>query len=145
MNKATSRREVAGATNRDSFPTHLLLDSPPRAARMLLDTGAPEPEAIEFLRRFGLMSEDRARKYLDFVRTYRSYVFNYTAGDDLVRDYIGDGPDRVERFFDLLERSATPSGRAMMASCWRKKAALPTRCAIAVTALTNTASSSLSG
>jgi hypothetical protein len=80
------------------------------SARMLLDTGAPEPEVVEFLRRFGLMSEDRARKYLEFVRTYRSYVFNYTAGDDLVRDYIGEGPDRVERFFALLQRPATPSG-----------------------------------
>ena len=80
------------------------------AARMLLDTGAPEAEAVEFLRRFGLMSEDRARKYLDFVRTYRSYVFNYTAGDDLVRDYIGAGSDRAERFFALLQRPATPSG-----------------------------------
>ena len=80
------------------------------AARMLLDDAKPDEEVAAFLVHHGLVSEERARKSIDFIRTYRSYVFNYTAGEDLVRSYIGDGPDRVKRYFDLLQRPATPSG-----------------------------------
>ena len=64
---------------------------------------------MAFLVRYGLTAEDRARKSLDFIRTYRAYVFNYTAGEDLVLSYIGDGDDRAERYFDLLKRPVTPS------------------------------------
>jgi hypothetical protein len=78
-------------------------------ARMLLDEGRPDEEVVTFLVRYGLMSEERARKSVDFIRTYRAYVFNYTAGEDLVLAYIGDGPERAERFFGLLDRPVTPS------------------------------------
>jgi hypothetical protein len=63
-----------------------------------------------FLVRHWLVNEERARKSIDFIRTYRSYVFNYTVGEDLVRKYLGAGTDRVERYFALLQRPATPSG-----------------------------------
>jgi len=79
------------------------------AARMVLDEGRSEEEALAFLREYGLLDRDRAKKALDFARTYRSYVFNYTAGEDLVRGYVGEGPDRAERFFHLLRSPATPS------------------------------------
>lgn len=81
----------------------------PEAARMLLDDGAPDDEVVAYLRRYELRSEEKARKSLEFARTYRSYVYNYTLGEDLVRAYIGDGPDRVERFFGLLRGPVTPS------------------------------------
>ena len=64
---------------------------------------------IAFLAEYQLRTEDRARKWLDFARGYRSYVYTYTVGEDLVRAYIGDGPDRAERFFDILQRPVTPS------------------------------------
>ena len=32
-----------------------------------------------------------------------------TAGEDLVRAYVGEGPDRAARFFHLLRSPATPS------------------------------------
>lgn len=80
------------------------------AARMLLDEGKDENEVAAFVERYGLETPERARKALDFARTYRSYVFTYTAGKDLVEAYIGRGADRAERFFRLLERPATPSG-----------------------------------
>jgi hypothetical protein len=44
-----------------------------------------------------------------FARTYRSYVFNYSLGEDIVRDWIGTGPDRRERFFRILDRPVVPS------------------------------------
>jgi hypothetical protein len=80
------------------------------AAKMLLDEGKPEEEVAAFIERYGLETPERARKALDFARTYRSYVFTYTAGEDLVRAYIGEGEDRADRFFRLLQRPATPSG-----------------------------------
>lgn len=79
------------------------------ALRLLLDEGKPDDEVAAFIRRHWLVSEERARKSIDFLRTYRSYVFNYTAGEDLVSDYLGHGPDRARRYFDLLQRPATPS------------------------------------
>jgi hypothetical protein len=80
------------------------------AARLLLEDGRPADEVKEFLMRHWLVNEERARKAIDFIRTYRSYVFNYTVGEDLVRRYLGAGPERGERFFALLQRPATPSG-----------------------------------
>ncbi len=80
------------------------------AARMLLDEGKDEKEVAAFIERYGLETPERALKALDFARKYRSYVFTYTAGEDLVEAYIGDGADRAERFFRLLDRPATPSG-----------------------------------
>ena len=85
------------------------------AARMLLGEGADEEEVVRFLVRYGLMSDERARKGIDFIRTYRAYVFNYTAGEDLVFEHIGDGPDRADRYFDPLKRTVTPSGLAGLA------------------------------
>lgn len=78
------------------------------AARMLLDEGRSQGDVEAFLERYG-ESPERAAKSVSFIRTYRSYVFNYTAGEDLVDEWIGHGPDRTARFFELLQRPAVPS------------------------------------
>jgi len=80
------------------------------AARMLLEEGASDERVVAFLMRYALESEARARKAVDFMRTYRAYEFNYTVGEDLVLRYVGDGPQRVARFLELLDRPVTPSG-----------------------------------
>jgi hypothetical protein len=79
------------------------------AARMLLDEEKSETEVLAFLRRYGLEDEARARKSIAFAKTYRAYEYTYTAGEDLVKAYLGSGPDRTKRFFDILERPVTPS------------------------------------
>jgi hypothetical protein len=79
------------------------------AARMLLDENRPEEEVVAFMTRWGLVTDERARKSVVFARTYRSYVFNYSLGEDIVRDWIGTGPDRRERFFRILDRPVVPS------------------------------------
>jgi hypothetical protein len=76
---------------------------------MLLDEGRPEAEVVAFLVRWGLMTEARAKQNVEFLKTYRSYVFNYSLGEDIVREWIGTGPDRAERFFDILSRPVVPS------------------------------------
>jgi hypothetical protein len=80
----------------------------PVAARMLLDEGRPEAEVEAFLVRHGTPPA-RARQNIRFFRAYRSYVVTYTVGEDLVGRFIGDGPDRVPKYFDLLQRPVVPS------------------------------------
>jgi len=79
------------------------------AARMLLDEGRPDAEVAAFIARWGLVTDEKARKSVEFAKTYRSYVFNYSLGEDLVRAWIGNGPDRRERFFAILDRPVVPS------------------------------------
>ena len=79
------------------------------AARMLLDDGKPEAEVAAFVSRWALTTEEKARKSVQFAATYRSYVFNYSLGEDVVRRWIGTGPDRRERFYGLLDRPVVPS------------------------------------
>ena len=79
------------------------------AARMLLDEGIDEDEVIAFLMQYAVQSEERARKTIAFIRKYRAYTYTYFVGEDLVREYIGDGPDRAERYFDILQNPTTPS------------------------------------
>ncbi len=79
------------------------------AARLLLDEGRPEEEVVAFLMRHGLLEEPRARKAVEFMKAYGAYEFTYTVGEDLVRAHVGEGPDRAERFFALLDRPVTPS------------------------------------
>jgi len=78
------------------------------AARMLLLEARPEDEVVRFLVDTGLQTEERARRGVDFLRRYRAYVFTYTVGGDLVRAYIGDGPDRAQRFAALLRTPLLP-------------------------------------
>jgi hypothetical protein len=79
------------------------------AARMLLDEGKSDSEVAAFIRKWGLVTEERAKKSVDFARTYRSYVFNYSLGEDIVREWIGTGPDRGERFFEIISKPVVPS------------------------------------
>ena len=60
---------------------HPLRHVRPEAARMLLDEGMSEDDAVAFIRTWSLVDEAKARKAIDFARTYRSYVYNYTLGD----------------------------------------------------------------
>jgi hypothetical protein len=79
------------------------------AARMLVDEGRTDAEVATFIAQWGLVSEQRAKKSVEFAKTYRSYVFNYSLGEDLVGEWIGAGADRRRRFFELLDRPVVPS------------------------------------
>lgn len=77
-------------------------------ALMIHDEGAPLDEAREYYRRWALANDRRVEKHLEFVTdpTWRSYVFNYTAGEQLVRDWVAG--DR-KRFRRLLTEQLTPA------------------------------------
>lgn len=45
-------------------------------------------QAMDWLKRFYLMDDDKAKKSMSFIRKNRSYVINYNYGKDLVKAYV---------------------------------------------------------
>ncbi len=85
------------------------------AALLLHGDGATEDDAVAYIMRYGLRDEAEARQSLRFIAdpTWRSYVFTYHAGRDLLGRWLDRGePDhatRLARFRDLLTTQVTPS------------------------------------
>ena len=85
------------------------------AARRWLDGAADQAETERWLTGYALMSPARARQRLRFFEINRSYVINYTLGQDMVRAYVERraGPDRARQwreFAALLSSPRLPSG-----------------------------------
>jgi hypothetical protein len=80
------------------------------AAFLLHRDGKDEETVVQYLRRFGARTEKQARQSFRFISNplYRSYVFNYHYGRDLLHSYISAG-DRIVRFGRLLQVPLTPS------------------------------------
>jgi len=76
------------------------------AARGYLDGKLTADQAVNWLTKYALMSEPRARQRLKFIEQYRSYVINYNLGKDLVAQWVrGDW----NRFKLLLSSPRLPS------------------------------------
>ncbi len=80
------------------------------AARRYLDGEIDAAAAIEWLERYALMAPSVARQRIRFFDTYRSYVINYSLGQDLVRAYVEReaGPDADRRWDVFAELLASP-------------------------------------
>jgi hypothetical protein len=88
-----------------------------QASRAYLDGAMTREEARRWLERYGLETPEQAEKSLQFTETYRSYVINYTLGEEIVRAHVDRvaGPKAVlERkwqvFYELLTTPRVPSG-----------------------------------
>lgn len=88
-----------------------------KAARHYINKEWTKEETIDWLKTYGLKSEDRANRHLDFIDTYGAYVINYNFGEDLVEDYIernGGTKDNTDKRWDLFKHlistPQTPSG-----------------------------------
>ncbi|ANY19875.1 hypothetical protein A6F68_01358 [Tsuneonella dongtanensis] len=72
-----------------------------------------EAAASELLQRYNLVSPERAKQSLRFIKSYRSYIINYGLGLDMVRGYVeaaGPGQDvRWRRMEQLLSMPMLPS------------------------------------
>jgi hypothetical protein len=73
-------------------------------------------QTVEWLQRHSLQSRQYAERRIRFFDTYRSYVINYSYGEDLVKRYIerrggtADRPDvRWQEFKRLLASPRLPS------------------------------------
>ncbi len=87
------------------------------AARQLLDGKTDPAGAADWLEKYELQDPARAKKRVQFIQHYGSYVINYNYGEDLVRQYIekqGGTPDhpekRWEEFGKLLSSPRLPNG-----------------------------------
>ena len=80
------------------------------AAFLLHRDGASEQAVVDYIQRYGARTEKQARQSYRFIANplFRSYVFNYHYGRDLLSRYIALG-DRIDRFQTLLEQPLTPS------------------------------------
>ena len=86
------------------------------AARKFLDKEFTEEQTINYLVDYNLMTEERAKQRLNFIKKYRSYVINYNVGLDMVRDFItaNGGTDENPKkrwliFEDLIRNPYLPS------------------------------------
>jgi hypothetical protein len=71
---------------------------------MYLDGEIDRERALELTQRYQLMSRARAEQSLAFTDRYRSYVINYSAGEDLIRDYVERSADSAEAQWAAYER-----------------------------------------
>jgi hypothetical protein len=94
-----------------------LRDAENETARDYLDGTISREAALERLQRYALESPARAAKSLEFWDQYRSYVINYTLGEDIIRAYMGSTagknpyPEHAwQVFYEILTTPRTPSG-----------------------------------
>lgn len=76
------------------------------AARDYLNGDIDRQDAVQWLVRYALSSQERAEQRVDFFDTYRSYVVNYNLGKDMVREYVerdtSNAGERWKKFEELL-------------------------------------------
>jgi hypothetical protein len=105
--KAEEYYKVVALTEKLDYATNI-------AAQRYLD-GEAGPEATQqWLENYVLMTPERAKRQVDFITKYRSYVVNYNLGKDMVATHIetvsgGDPAKRWEAFADLLSTPYVPS------------------------------------
>lgn len=80
------------------------------AAFMLHDQKAGRDEIRAYLQKYGLYSEKEADQTINFISNplYRSYIFTYHVGYDLLKELFSK-KDRHTYFTRLLEEPVTPS------------------------------------
>jgi hypothetical protein len=81
-------------------------------AREFLNGRITERQAVDLQRQYGLMSEARAKKAIDFAKQYRTYVINYGLGEDMVAQDVErfrSPAAKWDRFEQLISGPTLPS------------------------------------
>jgi hypothetical protein len=81
------------------------------AAFLLHNQGASEEEVVAYLRQYRLLSVEEARKWADFLGNplYRSYVFTYRYGAEMLDALFATQDDPDHWFARLLSEPVTAS------------------------------------
>ena len=92
-----------------------LLGAQIQIARNYLNGQISADEAVEHLQKYLQYEESRARQRLSFFDRYRSYVINYSLGDEMVEEHVnagvnGDERNRWDLYLELLSTPQTASG-----------------------------------
>ncbi len=79
-------------------------------ARRLLDGAMSEAQVKDWLLVYGLKTTEEADKAIEFFRAYRSYVVNYSVGEDLVTQWLDAraGSDAAKRWIAFLDLITSP-------------------------------------
>lgn len=78
------------------------------AAILLLDKNKSEFEIIEYLQKYGLQDEATAKKQVEFIKTYRGYIFSYYYGYKILKEYVEKGKPK-DLFKDIILQQVYPS------------------------------------
>jgi hypothetical protein len=82
------------------------------AARRYLSGDINAAAAADWLQKYALMDEKRAKQATKFIEKYRTYVINYNLGEDMVRSYIekrgGTENQPEKRWREFEELLASP-------------------------------------
>ncbi|MBC7767490.1 MAG: hypothetical protein H7124_01745 [Phycisphaerales bacterium] len=82
-------------------------------AQMYLDGQIDRERALELTQLYQLVSRERAEQSLDFTDEYRSYVINYSIGEDIVRAFVeraGDDSEARWRAYESILTQPTLPG-----------------------------------
>jgi hypothetical protein len=85
-----------------------------QAARSYLDGNRTAAETIEYLERFTLQPKAMAERRLKFFDEHRTYIINYSFGEDIVANWIAktageDVTARWKAFTEILSSPRTPA------------------------------------
>lgn len=81
-----------------------------KVSQLQLDGEIDREEAVTLAQKYRMASRDVAEQALEFDRAYRSYVINYSIGEELVRRYVErHGSDPAARWAAYEHIMATPT------------------------------------
>lgn len=87
------------------------------AVRNYLDGKWTKEQTIKWLQDYNLASKERAEQNLKFFEKYRSYIINYSLGQDIVKNYVeknGGTEENIDLHWKIFEKlistPQTPSG-----------------------------------
>lgn len=86
------------------------------AAKRYLDGDIDKAQAIAFLMKYAMSTEQKSTQRIGFFERYRAYVINYNLGQDLVKDYVEfrSGDDEQKRWQVFADLLANPRSASMM-------------------------------
>lgn len=81
------------------------------AALLLHERGGSVEDAVAYVMQYGLRSEQEAGRTVEFLAhpLFRTYIYTYSGGYDLVSDYLQSRGDAPTAFHALLTEHWTPS------------------------------------
>jgi hypothetical protein len=88
--------------------------APIQAARSYLDGAKSAEDTIEYLERYALQSKAMAERRLKFFDEHRSYIINYSYGEEVVANWVAktageDTAARWQAFTEILTSPRTPT------------------------------------
>jgi hypothetical protein len=94
--------------------TKRLAYASPEVARRLLEGEVTREEAADLLVRWGLYTRSRAEQHVRFIERYRSYVINYSHGEDLVRAHLQKRKGAAERWREFERLISIPPAPSVL-------------------------------